>query len=76
MSKGRRRRARACIVYARYAAISIVQHVPRGMENECFQAGAVCSRRCVRVGNTRVSYGIIRKVVVRVCMRQDYMVRS
>lgn len=50
MSKGRRRTCAYASICAR-AAISIVQHVPRGMENECFQAGAVCSRGCVHVGN-------------------------
>lgn len=61
-------------VYAHYVAISIVQHVPRGMENECFQAGAVCSCRCVRAWATRVSCEIIRMRAERV-YSQDYIVR-
>jgi len=52
-------------IYERCAAISIVQHVPRGMENECFRAGAICLR-CVRVSNKDRS---------RTGVRQDYIVR-
>lgn len=48
------RRKTTC-VYAHYVAISIVQHVPKGMENECFQAAApfVPVDVRARVGNAR-----------------------
>jgi len=79
VSKGRRRCVCVCMrsyTRAMLRFLLYLQHVPRGMKNECFQAPAPFVPVDVCAWATHVSYGIIRTEVMCMRVRQDYIVRS